>query len=103
MRLSVKKCSFFTFLAQIFKQVSFFVLIYLSIGEVLAFQAKSTLGFSPSINIDDITDEKLHAKFVQKLSEVKRILLNCFHYCKYCFVNKIGLIPSSRRLNVYDQ
>ena len=34
------------------------------------FQAKSTLGFSPSTCIDEITDEKLHTKFTQKLVEV---------------------------------
>jgi len=32
-------------------------------------RAKSTLGFSPSTCIDEITDEKLHTKFTQKLVE----------------------------------
>ena len=53
----------------------------------LGFQAKATLGFSPSINIDDITDEKLHAKFVQKLEEVNTILYKADF--QKCFVKKI--------------
>ena len=35
------------------------------------FKAKSSLGFSTGTAIEDITDEKLHTKFVQKLQNVR--------------------------------
>ena len=51
------------------------------------FQAKSTLGFSPGANIDDITDEKIHAQFVQRLAEVRVVsILNKIKYLNLlCF------------------
>ena len=33
-------------------------------------EAKASLGFSPSTAIEDITEEKMHIKFGEKLSKV---------------------------------
>ena len=36
----------------------------------LVIQAKLTLGFSASMNLEDISDDLVHAKFVQKVQKV---------------------------------
>ena len=53
------------------------------------FKAKSSLGFSPSTAIEDITEEKLHSKFVQKLQNVRVLfLINNAVRAVYDFLNK---------------
>ena len=35
------------------------------------FKAKATLGFSPSTAVEDMTQDKMHMKFTQKLQNVR--------------------------------
>ena len=62
------------------------------------FQAKSTLGFSPSTCIDEITDEKLHTKFTQKLVEVS-LLENIVNFILHIFI--YSLMTCLKRVNTF--
>ena len=45
--------------------------IYIALlNDHITFEAKASLGFSPSTNVEDITEEKMQAKFGQKLLDV---------------------------------